>query len=193
MLALKAALLVRLRMPAGSDELVWVLRLCTAPKLDLDCLPADFILRHVLLLLGELAHHVLDMPWMPSSAHHHLDVAVLTPAGSEQLCSAKFVLVCEDAYCLPLHSPYHGTFRILERHPRTFILDVYSNRLSVSIDKLKAAYVTDYYFEDVDVCVTAAHDDNSVPSHHVSDSSHDVHDDVCITKASRISHLPVHL
>ena len=52
-----------------------------------------------------------------------------------------FVFVRRDAYRPPLAPPYHGSFRVLERGEKFFILDVSGRRDSVSVDRLKPAYI----------------------------------------------------
>merc|ERR1712008_273682 len=57
------------------------------------------------------------------------------------LKDAKFVFVRRDAKKTPLQNPYDGPFEVLERAPKHFVLQLGNQQDSVSIDRLKPAYI----------------------------------------------------
>ena len=64
--------------------------------------------------------------------------AVKMPAG---LATAEFVFVRHDAVRPPLQPPYDGPFRIVERHDKYFIVEMNGRQDSVSLDRLKPAFL----------------------------------------------------
>ncbi|XP_059098445.1 uncharacterized protein LOC131892638 [Tigriopus californicus] len=56
------------------------------------------------------------------------------------LAAAEYVYVRHDAHRGPLQRPYDGPFRVLERHPKHFVLDLGGRPSTVTVDRLKVAY-----------------------------------------------------
>ena len=59
----------------------------------------------------------------------------------KSLLTSNFVFVRRDTHRPPLATPYDGPFRVLERGEKFFILDIGGRRDSVSVDRLKPAYI----------------------------------------------------
>ncbi|VDP68475.1 unnamed protein product [Schistosoma curassoni] len=51
------------------------------------------------------------------------------------------VLVRRDSHRRPLESAYEGPFKVLQREPKYYIIDKNGMNDSISIDRLKAAYL----------------------------------------------------
>ena len=58
-----------------------------------------------------------------------------------ELPTATHVLVRVDAHKSPLQAPYKGPFKVLERHVKYFKLDLGNREDTVSIDRLKPAFM----------------------------------------------------
>ena len=59
----------------------------------------------------------------------------------KDLCTSPFVFVRVDGVRKPLQPPYEGPYKVLERRDKFFVLDRNGRRDSVSIDRLKVAFV----------------------------------------------------
>ena len=59
----------------------------------------------------------------------------------KDLVICPFVFVRHDAVRVPLQAPYDGPLKVLHRADKYFILDVNECQESVSIDRLKPAYM----------------------------------------------------
>ncbi|GAA55185.1 retrovirus-related Pol polyprotein from transposon 412 [Clonorchis sinensis] len=57
------------------------------------------------------------------------------------LATCEYVFVRVDAVRKPLQPPYEGTFRVISRTDKTFVIDRNGRKDSVSIDRLKVAYM----------------------------------------------------
>ena len=71
-------------------------------------------------------------PRAASRGHTHI---------SPDLATSSHVFVRHDAVRRPLQSPYDGPFRVLARTAKHYTLDLNGRRDSVSIDRLKPAYL----------------------------------------------------
>ena len=63
------------------------------------------------------------------------------------LDGATHVFVRRDARAPPLTRPYVGPFKVLEKHPKYFELDMNGKRDRVSIDRLKRAIIDDHCYD----------------------------------------------
>ena len=153
---LKAALRARLTGPAWMDELPLVLLgLRSAPKEDLGCAPSELVYGTTIRLPGELFHattsavgpEVSDLlarlcatmaGLRPKEASHHRQHTAHMPV---DLQHCTFVFVRHDAHRTPLRCTYDGPFRVLERATKFFTLDVNGRRDTISVDRLKPAFL----------------------------------------------------
>ena len=74
----------------------------------------------------------------PIPTAHHGGHRTFVPA---DLLGIDYVFIHRDAHHTPLQRPYEGPFHILERNPKFFIIDFGGNLDTVSVDRLKPAYV----------------------------------------------------
>jgi len=160
---LKSALRSRLTGPNWIDELPWaLLGIRTAPKEDLNSSSAELVYGTPLTVPGEFLGSPCGTQ-QPSTFLSQLRarVGTLVPVPTVQhgntrssvpsdLHSSCFVFVRRDAHRTPLERPYEGPFRVLQRSPKTFQLDIGGRTETVSVDRLKPAHL------DIDQPVTVA-------------------------------------
>ena len=153
---LKASLRARLTSPTWTDELpIILLAIRATPKEDLGCAPAELAYGTTLRLPGEFFAPATSptsddqQAFLPHlrEAMRGLRAAAPLSHGSRPvhtpplLHAAEFVFVRHDAHRSPLQCPYDGPFRVLERHDKHFVLDLGNRTDSVSLDRLKPAFV----------------------------------------------------
>ena len=151
---LKSALMARLTGPDWIDELPWVLLgIRTVPKEDLGCssaemvygapltVPGDFLPRgqdtadvaHFLPRLRETVRKLAPRPPVP---HGTKPSSVPTA-----LADSRFVFVRRDSHRPPFTPPYEGPYKVLVHGDKSFVLNYGTRQDSVSIDRLKPAFV----------------------------------------------------
>ena len=152
---LKNALKARLTGPAWMVELPLVLLgLRSAWKEDAECSPADLVFGTPLRLPGQMFEETADSNALtsqfltefkdrmnrlaPPVPAHHTQPAAYVP---KDLASAVSVYVRHDAVRPPLQRPYDGPFRVIRREPKFFVIDRNGHQDSVTIDRLKVAYI----------------------------------------------------
>ncbi|MBA4719449.1 MAG: transposase family protein [Nitrosopumilus sp.] len=153
---LKAALKARLVGPAWMDELPLVLLgLRSAPKEHLGCAPSELVYGTTIRLPGEffetstadreqatselLTQLRTTMATLrPKQTSHHRQQSSHVPV---ELQDCRFVFVRHDAHRTPLQCTYDGPFRVLERATKYFTLDLNGKRDTVSVDRLKPAFL----------------------------------------------------
>ena len=151
---LKSALIARLNGPNWIDELPWVLLgIRTVPKEDLDCssaemvygatrtVPGDFLPRgqetqEAAQFLPRLRETVRGLAPRPPVPHGTRPSSV--PA---TLANSSYVFVRRDSHRPPLTPPYEGPYKVLTLGDKTFVLDNGNRQDSVSIDRLKPAFL----------------------------------------------------
>ena len=69
------------------------------------------------------------------------------------LASTGFVYVRIDAHCHPLKRPYDGPYRIIDTSEKFFTLNIKGRPEKVSVDRLKAAFVTPLTTSDQETVV----------------------------------------
>ena len=138
------------------DHLPFVLLgLRTSVRADSECAPSDLLYGSPLRLPGDLVHPVPPAPSVSAFSQHlhavmrqavpmpvshhggHLRPSHVDPA----LAVASHVLLRVDAVRRPLVPPYEGPFRVLERGAKTFVLLKNGKSVTVSIDRLKPAFL----------------------------------------------------
>ena len=127
----------------------------TAPKEDLQCssaelvygfplsVPGDFIptktsstKQDPSTILPALRDKVRNL--VPISMTRHILAKPFVP---ESLTTAKYVFVRAGATRRPLVPPYEGPFKVLQRNQKTFLLDIGGEEQTVSLDRLKPAFL----------------------------------------------------
>ena len=139
--SLKAALKARLDDQNWVAELPWVLLgLRSSPKEDLGCSPAELVFGTPPLLPGEFIVKTPSIPPQQRAPRHHAH-----PCATDllPLLRSKFVFVRVGGQKTPLQRPYMGPFRVEEPGPKSFRVRMGSSLQTVSIDRLKPAFVAE--------------------------------------------------
>ncbi len=76
----------------------------------------------------------------PTQTSHHRQQSSHVPV---ELQDCRFVFIRHDAHRTPLQCTYDGPFRVLERATKYFTLDLKGKRDTVSVDRLKPAFLDD--------------------------------------------------
>ena len=158
---LKASLKARLHGPDWRDELpIVLLGIRCSIKEDLGCTSAELVYGTTLRLPGEFFETTKASTEVTTDAlalltrlrktvrslraksmtHHGRQHVSRIPTA---LLTCTFVFVRKDAHRTPLECPYEGPFRVLERNDKYYTLDIRGRRDTVSIDRLKPAFVDD--------------------------------------------------
>ena len=151
---LKASLRARLTGPNWTADLPWVLLgIRSAPKEDLGCSSAELVYGTPLTVPGEF------FPTQNSQVDHHSHMQQLreqvrsyvpTPTSQHgfgssslppNLKHSQFVFVRRESHRSSLQRPYEGPFKVLQHGDKRFILDFGGRKETISVDRLKAAYV----------------------------------------------------
>jgi hypothetical protein len=153
---LKAALKARTSGSNWMAELPMVLLgIRSSWRVHPDCSPAELVYGTTLRIPGEFLQPLNARTLQPDSAflknlqdtmrtvkptvpeYHGMRQTYVSP----QLSATGYVYVRHDAHRHPLQRPYDGPYRILECRDKYFVLDVKGKEETVSIDRLKVAYV----------------------------------------------------
>ena len=154
---LKAALKARTTSPNWFGELPMVLLgIRSSWRVDPDCSPAELVYGCTLRIPGEflqprdtrtqepdiafLRHLQQTMRSIqPAAPRFHGNQTSFVPAA---LSSADYVYVRKDSHKHPLQRPYDGPFLVVKKSDKYFTLEMKGHLETVSIDRLKAAFVT---------------------------------------------------
>ena len=125
-------------------------------RVDPGCTPAELVYGSTLRIPGEFLQsrdaRTMEpvLPFLrelqrtmrslqPPPARFHGNQITYVPSS---LSSADYVYVRRDSHRHPLQRPYDGPFRVLDKKEKHFTLDVRGRKETVSIDRLKSAFVT---------------------------------------------------
>ncbi|XP_037959063.1 uncharacterized protein LOC119688458 [Teleopsis dalmanni] len=131
-----------------------LLGLRTSPKEDLGVSSAEMLYGNPLRVPGQLLSQKCQKPGetdfvsslrnalaqlktINGSRHGHHPVYV-----PNDLLTSKFVFVRVDRVRAPLEQPYEGPFQVLQRDEKYFVINRRGSRCTVSLDRLKPAYLT---------------------------------------------------
>ena len=130
----------------------WVLLgLRTTPKEGLDASLAEIVYGSHLVVPAEF---FLDVTPHEDISHLHKIVRKCVPVKQtyrdtrktyipRHLSTAMRIFVRTDSHCPPLTPPYTGPYRVIQRRPKAFLLDVCGTHDWISLDCLKVAYLQD--------------------------------------------------
>lgn len=132
-----------------------LLSLRTTPKADLNATAAEMVFGTTLSLPNDLVSPSTDTICDPTSYVSRLKqhMSNLHPVKSRPvtkrghidkgLSTCTHVWVRTDAVRKPLQPPYKGPYKVLRRENKYFVLEVNNKKETVSIDRLKVAYLED--------------------------------------------------
>ncbi|XP_051160504.1 uncharacterized protein LOC127281059 [Leptopilina boulardi] len=66
------------------------------------------------------------------------------------LRTSHFVFLRTDSVQAPLQNPYEGPFKVISRGEKTFVIEVRGKNITVSIDRLKPAYIAEDIIDESD-------------------------------------------
>ena len=120
----------------------------TVIKQDLGCSTAELVFGTTLRLTGQFVAPDTDSSLEPGDYVHRLRRTMLQVKPHKRiqwihrdLSSCTHVFVRCDHVQKPLQPPYKGPYRVLERRDKFYILDLNGKRDTVSLDRLKIAYL----------------------------------------------------
>ena len=126
----------------------------TAWRVELDASPAELTFGTALHLPGEFVEssgkNFVDSDFLSNlqkQMNNLTPIQTTNHATRRQervptsLDSAKFVFVRRDARAPPLTRPYTGPFRVITRHEKYFEIDMNGKKDTVSVDRLKPAFI----------------------------------------------------
>ena len=152
---MKTSLKARLNGPDWLDELPWVLLgIRTAPKEDLAASSAELVYGAPLTVPGDFIPANRGLQDSPSTILLRLreKMGALAPVPTSRhnlttgyvpsnLLNSQYVFIRRDSLRTPLQKPYEGPFRVLQHHPKAFVIDYGGRRETVSVDRLKPAHL----------------------------------------------------
>lgn len=126
----------------------------TAVKADIGCSAAELVFGTTVTLPGQfVAPSMSPTDWDPSDyvqrLRRHMTHVQPTPPRPQHktthippaLSTCTHVFVRVDAVKKPLQPPYNGPYRVIKRTAKFFFLEINGKQDSVSIDRLKAAFL----------------------------------------------------
>lgn len=152
---LKASIMARENSNWVAELPIVLLSLRTALKKDLKCSSAELVYGQPLCIPGQFFENTTeDVEVSPENFIERLRQHFKNLRPTETRCDTKncyvpksldetdYVFVRVDRVQRPLSAPYEGPFRIIRRTRKFFILDRNGKNDSVSIDRLKPAFIT---------------------------------------------------
>lgn len=140
-----------------------LLGLRTVHKDDIDASPAEMLYGQTLRLPAELFDEIKINPKpnnendfisnfresmrqiKPTTTAHH---SKEKPFVHKSLADSKYVFIRNDKVKSPLTAPFDGPYKVLERREKFFKLDINGKTNTVSIDRLKPAFVPAFQEEE---------------------------------------------
>lgn len=83
----------------------------------------------------------------PVQTSHHNNHKIFI---QKELTDCSHVFVRDDTVRAPLKPPYDGPFEVISKNDKSFILNIKNKHKSISIDRLKAAYIFNDNFQSID-------------------------------------------
>lgn len=128
----------------------------SAWKADIQASPADLVYGEPLRLPGQFLaptddHSTADVTDLAARLRNHMNKLTPKPASWHRkgpfyiprcLESSSHVFLRQDYVRRPLEPPYAGPYRVLEKHPKYYKIDVRGKEMTVSVDRLKPAYLS---------------------------------------------------
>ena len=147
--SLKAALIARCTDSSWFCQLPWVLLgLRTTLKEDLDVSATEIVYGDPLVIPAEFFPATNDLcrlqqivgKFAPVRTTHRSYRKTYIP---KDLSSSAQVFIRTDCHQQPLSAPYTGPYKVLQRRPKAFLLDIRGKQEWTSIDRLKPAFLDD--------------------------------------------------
>ena len=149
---LKSSLMARCASTNWYTHLPWVLLgIRTSVKEDLGTSSAELVYGSAIALPGEFFNPTTSSPTVllkeirdsirslsPTQMSRHGRHSEHVP---RELLVCEFVFLRTDKHRTPLQPPYTGPFRVLQRRPKNFKIDVGGRKETVSVDRLKPAFL----------------------------------------------------
>lgn len=151
---LKAAIIARGNSKWSEDLPIVLLGLRCAMKVDLGCTPAELVYGQNLCLPGDMIGDIPDPDITPDKFVDQLreKFRQLRPTATridqkdiyvpKDLESSEFVFVRVDKVRRSLTAPYDGPYQVMKRLRKAFIIMRNGKTETISIDRLKPAFVT---------------------------------------------------
>lgn len=130
-----------------------LLGLRSSLKEDLGCTPADLVFGKTLALPGEFLHKTkpnCDPVNFVGKLHAHMNSLRPQPPKHHgkrptfvhgDLATSSHVFLRRDLVRKPLQQPYDGPFPVLSRKEKTLNLDIRGKPVTVSVDRVKPAFI----------------------------------------------------
>ncbi|CAN8014511.1 unnamed protein product, partial [Ixodes persulcatus] len=132
-----------------------LLSLRATHKADIDCTPAELVYGGLLRLPGEFfnsSHNPTEYDPASYATQLRASMRAIRPVHSRSqqphalyvpndLMTSSHVFVRRDTVRKQLECPYDGPFRVMDRHAKYFRLDINGHNETVSVDRLKPAFI----------------------------------------------------
>ena len=176
----------------------------TALKEDLSCTAAELLYGTTLRLPGEFfsanSQTTVDAAQYVTRLRSSMQTLRAVPPRSAtqhrvhvhpDLSKSTHVFVRHDAVRKPLQPPYDGPFKVVERADKFFTVDIHGRRDTVSIDRLKPAYI-DSHVSTQRTPPLAPPSSSNTPTAPVSAQMQAQSPPVQTTRSGRRVHWPAH-
>ena len=182
----------------------------TSLKEDMGCTTAELVYGTTLRLPGayfspQPADTSLDPSSYVAELRSRMQVLKATPPRSvssqednrDTLKDATHVFIRHDAVRKPLQPPYDGPYKVLERSTKYFTVDVKGRRDTVSVDRLKPAYLESMHSSSPSTNISHSPDSTpsqtAQPTRESPPSREDKPPSTRTTRSGRRVHWPTHL